>query len=313
MNRKRMQLTYLRFSLNGPEEGITLIELSIVLVIIGLIVGGIFVGKDLIEIAQSRKVMSQMEGFQAAVTTFKLKYNCIPGDCAQSSNMALGNSGNGDGFVGSISSTVSSVTGGCLSTSSTTDCFTTKSYSASGDANMIARGHGEMQWFWLHLSNSGLIADTISPLAFANVDISASVNLYWPKDALGKGYLVVVPWNSKLYIRTGFDTTYTIFTMPTFNITVLTASQMGNIASKFGYPIVTTLTSAYPDALAQGQKVVPLGISTSIGVNRNPYLPPTTATPATQFTACAVSDGAGGYRYNIANNGNCNMLWQIDF
>jgi prepilin-type N-terminal cleavage/methylation domain-containing protein len=66
---------------SARNAAFTLIELSIVLVIIGLIVGGVLVGRDLIEVAQVRKVISDVEKFQTAFNTFQVKYNCIPGDC----------------------------------------------------------------------------------------------------------------------------------------------------------------------------------------------------------------------------------------
>lgn len=61
-------------------HGFTLIELSIVLVIIGLLAGGILVGNDLIKAAEIRGTISQMEKFNTAAQTFKLKYNYLPGD-----------------------------------------------------------------------------------------------------------------------------------------------------------------------------------------------------------------------------------------
>ena len=58
----------------------TLIELSIVLVIIGLIVGGVLVGQDLIVAAKNRALLSQVEEIDTAINTFRLKYNGLPGD-----------------------------------------------------------------------------------------------------------------------------------------------------------------------------------------------------------------------------------------
>src|SRR5665213_3308988 len=60
----------------------TLIELSIVLVIIGLIVGGILVGQDLIKAAEVRAQISQIEKYSSAVNTFRAKFAAIPGDMA---------------------------------------------------------------------------------------------------------------------------------------------------------------------------------------------------------------------------------------
>lgn len=62
------------------HHGFTLIELSIVLVIIGLIIGGVLVGKDLIKAAEIRATISQINKYNTAVHTFQAKYNALPGD-----------------------------------------------------------------------------------------------------------------------------------------------------------------------------------------------------------------------------------------
>jgi len=68
--------------LSKANDGFTLVELAIVLVIIGLIVGGVLVGQDLIKAAQIRSVLNDMNKFEAAVYTFRSKYNSLPGDMA---------------------------------------------------------------------------------------------------------------------------------------------------------------------------------------------------------------------------------------
>ncbi len=70
--------------------GFTLVELSIVLVIIGLIIGGVMVGRDLINSAGIRAQVSQMEKLYTAVNTFKLKYGGIPGDLLSTDAQAFG-------------------------------------------------------------------------------------------------------------------------------------------------------------------------------------------------------------------------------
>jgi len=62
------------------QSGFTLIELSIVLVIIGLIIGSILVGQDMIAAANIRAQLSQIDKYNAAVNTFKAKYGGLPGD-----------------------------------------------------------------------------------------------------------------------------------------------------------------------------------------------------------------------------------------
>ncbi len=88
-------------------SGFTLVELSIVMVIIGLLIGGIIVGQDLIVQSSTRAQMAQIETIETEVNTFKVKYNCLPGDCATATDIfgttdpsgnAI-NNGNGDGII----------------------------------------------------------------------------------------------------------------------------------------------------------------------------------------------------------------------
>jgi prepilin-type N-terminal cleavage/methylation domain-containing protein len=62
------------------EQGFTLVELAIVLVIIGLIIGGVLVGQDMIKSAEIRSTIKQWEQYNSAVNTFRDKYRYIPGD-----------------------------------------------------------------------------------------------------------------------------------------------------------------------------------------------------------------------------------------
>lgn len=63
------------------KSGFTLVELSIVLVILGLLVGGVLAGQSLIHSAELRAQIRQIQEYELAVNSFKLKYLCLPGDC----------------------------------------------------------------------------------------------------------------------------------------------------------------------------------------------------------------------------------------
>ena len=71
------------------SSGFTLVELSIVIVVIGLIVGGILVGADLIASTQKRAAVTLIEQNKTAVAAFKLKYNCLPGDCSNALSQGI--------------------------------------------------------------------------------------------------------------------------------------------------------------------------------------------------------------------------------
>jgi prepilin-type N-terminal cleavage/methylation domain-containing protein len=84
------------------KTGFTLIEMSIVLAIIGALIGGILVGKDLIHAAEIRATIGQYDEFNNATNAFKLKYNCLPGDCSHVIDFGFdpASAGNGDGLIG---------------------------------------------------------------------------------------------------------------------------------------------------------------------------------------------------------------------
>ena len=62
------------------RKAFTLLELSIVLVIIGLLVGGTLVGADLVHAAELRSVTNEFKDYTTSITTFKTRYNGLPGD-----------------------------------------------------------------------------------------------------------------------------------------------------------------------------------------------------------------------------------------
>ncbi|OIN87419.1 MAG: hypothetical protein AUJ12_01400 [Alphaproteobacteria bacterium CG1_02_46_17] len=62
------------------ERGFTLVELAIVMIIIGLLIGGILKGQELINNARVTAAVSQLKGIEAAINTFRDKYAAIPGD-----------------------------------------------------------------------------------------------------------------------------------------------------------------------------------------------------------------------------------------
>ncbi|MCC6201390.1 MAG: prepilin-type N-terminal cleavage/methylation domain-containing protein [Gammaproteobacteria bacterium] len=64
----------------GAQSGFTLVEIAIVLVIIGLLLGGILKGQELIVSARVRNIADQNSGVQAAYYGFIDRYRQVPGD-----------------------------------------------------------------------------------------------------------------------------------------------------------------------------------------------------------------------------------------
>jgi prepilin-type N-terminal cleavage/methylation domain-containing protein len=62
------------------QSGFTLVEIAIVLVIIGLLLGGVLKGQELIENGKIKNLRNDYQGIAAAYYAYKDRYNAVPGD-----------------------------------------------------------------------------------------------------------------------------------------------------------------------------------------------------------------------------------------
>jgi len=87
------------------QNGFTLIEIAIVLVIIGLLLGGVLKGQELINTARVRALSNNIDGITSAWFSFSDRYRAFPGDYSQASvnlpNIAAAGDGNGNGLIDS--------------------------------------------------------------------------------------------------------------------------------------------------------------------------------------------------------------------
>jgi len=81
---------------NKSIQGFTLVELSVVLLIIGLIVGGTMAGVAMIRASENKVIISRVDQYKTALTQFEMLYSAIPGDMKTATRYWSG-SANGDG------------------------------------------------------------------------------------------------------------------------------------------------------------------------------------------------------------------------
>lgn len=153
------------------QLGFTLIELSIVLVIIGLIVGGVLVGQDLIKAAEIRATVSQYEKYNTAMNTFRTKYNGMPGDLLAAQSTAFGL----DPVAGAHAGTTGLGDGNGL----ITDTAATNLNAPVGETLLI----------WQQLALAGLSGENVGALITTTGQTAASPTaaLYLPPAKLGRG------------------------------------------------------------------------------------------------------------------------------
>ncbi|MBV2234391.1 MAG: prepilin-type N-terminal cleavage/methylation domain-containing protein, partial [Sterolibacterium sp.] len=62
------------------QSGFTLVEIAIVLVIIGLLLGGVLKGQEMVENSRVKNAINEMNGVAAAYNSYLDRYRRLPGD-----------------------------------------------------------------------------------------------------------------------------------------------------------------------------------------------------------------------------------------
>ena len=134
------------------QSGFTLVEIAIVLVIIGLLLGGILKGQEMITQARIKNVVNDLNGITAAYFSYQDRYKAAPGDDAQAQprwGQAYGGSnGDNNGVVGATNPPAGQ---GYNAPAMAPAAVPNPSAVAVGAANEITN-------FWHHLRISGFVA-----------------------------------------------------------------------------------------------------------------------------------------------------------
>jgi prepilin-type N-terminal cleavage/methylation domain-containing protein len=118
--------------MQAQQKGFTLVEIAIVLVIIGLLLGGILKGQEMITQAKIKNVIADYSGISAAYHGYQDRYRAIPGDDgAANARWTLGVAAPATGAYNS-----GTISGGYATTTV----------------------NEESRLFWLHLRRAGFVA-----------------------------------------------------------------------------------------------------------------------------------------------------------
>ena len=147
--------------LRTRQGGFTLVEIAIVLVIIGLLLGGILKGQEMITQAKIKNIINDFNGISAAIYSYQDRYRALPGDelnattVARWGTKAYGGDGNGTFCTGTCSGTV-------------------PAYNAAPVAPAAAGP--EPGLFWLHLRLAGFVP--------GGTDTTAAASTQQPNNAV---------------------------------------------------------------------------------------------------------------------------------
>lgn len=233
---------------NYPRNGFSLVELSIVLVILGLLVGGVLSGQSLIRASELRSVSADIQRYSAAIYTFRDKYFALPGDIT-----------NATAFWGVRASTGSDVT--CHQTINTTTG--TCNGDGNGRIDFIAGDsatYGERFLGWQHLARAGLIEGSYTGATTTAAAFAVTPGTNVPRSKMADGNFRLAALAAAVSGDTNFfDGTYgfNLFEVTGTSSPLLKSEELWNIDTKLddGRPATGSIfthknTSAYSPACA---------------------------------------------------------------
>lgn len=129
---------YMNIGQKRRQSGFTLVEIAIVLVIVGLLIGGVLKGREMITNAKIKRIENDFAGVSAAIYAYQDRYGVLPGDDPSAASRfpgtwAASDNGNGNG----------NISGGWASTNNAS----------------------ESRKIWKHLRGAGLIAGPVDNTA----------------------------------------------------------------------------------------------------------------------------------------------------
>ncbi len=196
--------------------GFSLVELSIVLVILGLLTGGILSGQSLIRAAELRSVTTDATRYMTAVHTFRDRYMAIPGDMPNAVKFWGAQTGGANDGPDSACAAL------MLSTPSTD----TRTCNGNGDGQIGAGAaqYYELPRFWQHLANAGLIEGNYTGVSASDTNTRS----FRPRENVPAGKIANSMFTTDIYIASASAASTELFAGVYGNRLNLSAYRSGN-------------------------------------------------------------------------------------
>jgi prepilin-type N-terminal cleavage/methylation domain-containing protein len=214
----------------SSKRGFTLVELSIVIVIIGLIVAGVTAGQSLVHQSKIRAVYTEKSDYEVAINSFIMKYNALPGDIPNAN----------------------SYWPGCNSGATAENCNGNGNRKIDYIHNDSNTNGAETLRAWQHLSLAGLINGSYSGVTTEN---TKHTKLNSPSSSFATNALWAI-----------FHYDYEVWTQPTGLLNKKLRLQIGNewdnlpFAALFTALDASTIDRKYDDGMPQLGQIIAINV-----------------------------------------------------
>lgn len=151
-------------------HGFTLVELSIALVVIGLLTGGVLVGKNILRASQVQTISADMKRYEGAIIQFSEQYSGLPGDITNATD-----------YWGTDP-------GGCPTNSN----LRPRKETCDGDADGLLLTASERFRAWQQLGNAGFVGGLFAGVAGASSTTHAIPGINVPAGRLNESAYAVI-------------------------------------------------------------------------------------------------------------------------
>lgn len=147
------------------NQGVTLLELAIVLAIIAAIAASVLIGRTMLENSRLQTVMTDADHYIKAIGQFKEAYQALPGDISTATTL-WGTDSSGCPYGGGSTGTCNGNADGKIGP-----------YCSGGVPYTSTYGYESFR-VWQHLSLAGLVSTSLSPLSTSGFyTVSPGVNI----------------------------------------------------------------------------------------------------------------------------------------